>query len=563
MRRLPAATLAVTVLVLGLVVGSATAASPNDTACRKVVSGSVSHSELLDYDACRFDKLDAAVKALTPTATPDPSTSPTSTPTPTARSDAAGAVLFEDDFGGTGSYDHKKWGEWSSDTYNGSAAYGNIKPGDRAELDGDGHLSVPATPTQGTSISTKDDFTFLYGTVTARMKVPTAAGYLPAFWTLNNNSNGVDALPLGEADIHESYTGLANYYHRGTHNWNNDLTWGSPGDPACGRDHVFGEWHDYSAKFEPNQVTFYFDGVQCGAVATKADGGGKPYGFGPDVTRGNWLLLTLAVGGAGGQQDGKAKAPAQLLVDFVKVTANGSTGDPSSTRSASASPTVSPSPTSKPSPTSSPSPTAAASTCGTATTSPKCAETWKGADGAPWAGWTTWRNATVQAGRGRLALTSSQNYTSSYWTAQAPVTDFDLTTSVDAGITNGAVRVGVAGAATNDNEPRDGQTVKFGISGGKVTELALRSSKAGSGSEVAYAPIGGNAVTPSSSGLQVRVQRKGATVQAKVWPAGTAQPTAWAISGTDANPPTLSGRVFLSAVTGNPGHVDFDDLTVT
>jgi hypothetical protein len=38
------------------------------------------------------------------------------------------------------------------------------------------------------------------------------------------------------------------------------------------------------------------------------------------VTRGNWLILTMAVGGAGGQQDGKATAPAQLLVDSVKVT---------------------------------------------------------------------------------------------------------------------------------------------------------------------------------------------------------------------------------------------------
>jgi hypothetical protein len=231
------------------------------------------------------------------------------------------AVLFSDDFTGTGDYDHSKWGEWSAATYNGSAAYGSIKPGDRAKLDGEGHLSVPATPDQGTSISTKDDFTFQYGTVTARMKVPTEAGYWPAFWTLNNNPDGHDTLPLGEADIHESYTGLLpDSYHHGTHTWNNDLTWGAPGDNLYGIDQVIGEWHDYSAKFEPGKITFYLDGVQSGAVTTKAEGGGKPYGFGPDVTRGNWLLLTLAVGGAGGQQDGKAVAPARLLVDQVTVT---------------------------------------------------------------------------------------------------------------------------------------------------------------------------------------------------------------------------------------------------
>jgi beta-glucanase (GH16 family) len=316
MSRLHLATAAVAVLALGVALGTtaATAASPNDVACRKLIHGSVSRSEQVAYEACRFDKLDAAVKALTPTAAPTSGADVTTGP-------ATGAVLFQDDFTGTGSYDHDKWGEWSTATYNGSAAYGSIKPGDRAALDGQGHLSIPATPTAGTSVSTKDDFTFLYGTVTARMKVPAVAGYWPAFWTLNNNPDGHDSLPLGEADIHESYTGLADYYHRGTHSWNDGQTWGSPGDPACGRDHVFGEWHDYAATFAPEKVTFFFDGVQCGEVTTKADGGGKPYGFGPDVTRGSWLLLTLAVGGAGGQQDGKAVAPAQLLVDSVKVTA--------------------------------------------------------------------------------------------------------------------------------------------------------------------------------------------------------------------------------------------------
>lgn len=86
------ALLAVTALAsVGLLVSglaSAGAVSPNDAACRKAaVSGSVSHEELLAYDACRFDKLDAAVKSLavvpTPTPTPTPSATPTPTPSPT------------------------------------------------------------------------------------------------------------------------------------------------------------------------------------------------------------------------------------------------------------------------------------------------------------------------------------------------------------------------------------------------------------------------------------------------------------------------------------------------
>ena len=91
-------------------------------------------------------------------------------------------------------------------------------------------------------------------------------------------------------------------------------------DPACGRNKVFGEWHDYSARVEPGRISFYFDGVRCGGHVTAAEGDGRPWAFGPDVTRGLWPILTLAVGGAGGQQDGKAVEPARLLVDRVTVT---------------------------------------------------------------------------------------------------------------------------------------------------------------------------------------------------------------------------------------------------
>ncbi len=79
-------------LVLAALLGGslvASAATSNDTACRKAtVSGSVSNGELLAYDACRFDKLDAQLAALKPTSgstpTPTPTSTPSSTPKPSA-----------------------------------------------------------------------------------------------------------------------------------------------------------------------------------------------------------------------------------------------------------------------------------------------------------------------------------------------------------------------------------------------------------------------------------------------------------------------------------------------
>jgi beta-glucanase (GH16 family) len=331
MRRLPAAvTVAVPVLVLGLVLGTAaaTAATPNDAACRKAVSGSVSHTELLAYDACRFDKLDAAVKAITPTDTPSSAASPTPTTSPTVStsptSAPGGTVLFSDDFSGAAgaSYDHAKWGEWSAATYNSSAAYGNIKPGDRARLDGDGHLSIPATPDQGTSISTKDDFTFTYGTITARMKVQTQSGYWPSFWTLNSPADGSGAPLVGEADLIEGFTKYPDGYRSAAHNYDHGNDNGPHDNPLCGSGNdVRGKWHDYSARIEPGKVTFSFDGKVCWAFDSHdADlAGNKPYGFGPDNPAGNWLLLTNAVGNSSQGME----APTQnsvLLVDRVTVT---------------------------------------------------------------------------------------------------------------------------------------------------------------------------------------------------------------------------------------------------
>lgn len=82
---------AVLVVTFGAGMLTASAATVNDTECRAAAgipaSGSVSSGQQQKYAACRFDRLDAAVKALgstpTPSPTPTPTKSPTPTPTPT------------------------------------------------------------------------------------------------------------------------------------------------------------------------------------------------------------------------------------------------------------------------------------------------------------------------------------------------------------------------------------------------------------------------------------------------------------------------------------------------
>lgn len=240
---------------------------------------------------------------------------------------APGSIIFEDDFNGPAGAlpDQSKWGDWSTETYNGSAAYGLIKPGNNETLDGAGHLVIPATPTAGSAVTTGDRFKFTYGTMSAWIKLPAEVGYWPAFWTLNNNANGQDILPLGEIDVLEGYTTWNNVYHAVGHNWTgNDATNSHSPDNYCPNDwqardvDLTAGYHKYSAKVEPNKITYYFDDEQCGLPFTKESNPGKPWGFGPDVMRGNWLILNVAIGGAGGQQQ-PAVQPTRMLVDRVEV----------------------------------------------------------------------------------------------------------------------------------------------------------------------------------------------------------------------------------------------------
>lgn len=261
----------------------------------------------------------------------------------------ATTTLFADEFAGAAgpalsslspdasgaSRSGSKWTEWSSATYNGSAAYGSITTGaaDRARLDGAGHLIIKATPTQGTSISTKDLTRFAYGTFEARIKVQgnsTGPGYWPAFWLLNASPKGdpVNSTgTIGEIDALEAYTGLDDYGHVAVHNYdvahNGAGSWSGADDPKIGEGTLFDTWHTFGAIVAPGKTTFTYDGVVTNTVYA-SEQPDKPYALYPDNTAGLWPILTLAVGGAGGQQDPGtthgAVGNGKMLVDWVHIT---------------------------------------------------------------------------------------------------------------------------------------------------------------------------------------------------------------------------------------------------
>jgi hypothetical protein len=241
-----------------------------------------------------------------PTPVPDPVPDPTPDPTPTG-------TVFADDFNGpAGSLpDPAKWTDYGKGC-GAYAGWGDIRCGADETLDGQGHLILPATSSWGSALQTRGKFGFVYGTVSAWIKMPAQAGYWPGFWMLNGSQTGSEAL-TGETDITEVYSqwpgsnATAHVWNGGSHLWDKAYLTARSTDLTAG-------FHKYTAKLEPGRMTFYLDDALVGVVDKSS---GSPWAWGPDVMRPNFLIFDMAVGG-GGQSTPSANG--QMVVDRVEVT---------------------------------------------------------------------------------------------------------------------------------------------------------------------------------------------------------------------------------------------------
>lgn len=247
---------------------------------------------------------------------------PSASAVPATGGTFSGAVIFSDSFTGPKGAlpDQTKWTDYSACSYAGAAAFGDIQCGNNETLDGIGSLVIPATPTTGSGIRAAQRYSFEYGVFSAWIKIPSQVGYWPAFWTLNDTYVGTNATMYGEGDVMETYTFEPTYDFAGAHNWSRTSTPSTGSNQnICGGSTNLSTWfHKYSMKIEPGQVTWYLDNVQCGTTFSPATNPGDPYGFGPDITAPNWLILDLAVGGADGRNP-TPTANAKMLVTRVEV----------------------------------------------------------------------------------------------------------------------------------------------------------------------------------------------------------------------------------------------------
>jgi len=201
----------------------------------------------------------------------------------------------------------------------------------------DGYLHLIARkPTAGVytsgRIKTEHNFSFRYGRVEVRAKLPVGQGLWPAIWALGNNIDvaSINWPTSGEIDImeHINPSTKSDWYAATIHS---NLLGTTSNNVGQSKDYYYASgdsaaaWHTYGVIWKSGTIIFYIDtpsnvvGTLTPSSYQLATGGAWPY----DGNQSAFLLLNLAVGGYWpGSPDSTTAFPAEMLVDYVRIYKN-------------------------------------------------------------------------------------------------------------------------------------------------------------------------------------------------------------------------------------------------
>lgn len=231
---------------------------------------------------------------------------------------------YETGGGGWGNSELEDYCGWDSSASPCDAKHPNVYVGT------DGYLHIVAEqPSSGvyTSARMKSQglLSILYGRVEARIQVPEAQGFWPAFWMVGNNIVTENWPACGELDIQERWDAAL------TPDWNAGSIHG-PGFTGenLGTRYSFPSgqnaagWHTYGMIWQPSSVQYYIDDpasiYATFTPASLASLNGAAWPF--DSGNAQFFILNLAVGGnPPGSPNSATPFPSTTLVDYVRVYA--------------------------------------------------------------------------------------------------------------------------------------------------------------------------------------------------------------------------------------------------
>jgi len=226
--------------------------------------------------------------------------------------------------------------KWGYDIGNGSGGWGNneleyyTSRTNNARIQG-GQLVIEADQENyggenytSARLLTQGKWSWEYGRIEARMKIPRGQGIWPAFWTLGANIDSVGWPTCGEIDIMEN---IGKASDQGTDHG----TIHGPQTPGVDYNYYAGvggtytlsdgaaladDFHIFAVEWTTNQIKWFLDNQQFFTATPSSLPSGATWVF----TQPQFILLNVAVGGNWpGNPDGTTVFPQQMLVDYVRV----------------------------------------------------------------------------------------------------------------------------------------------------------------------------------------------------------------------------------------------------
>lgn len=176
-------------------------------------------------------------------------------------------LVFNDEFNSS-EIDMEKWG-FATAPENGSHHYANKVGEDENIWIKDGNLNIRANEYEGNddykstsgAVATENKFSFRYGRVDVRAKVPAETGMWPAIWMMPENPDyewpmdgEIDIMELISQEPNKIYSTL----HSGIAN-DSDYYFNEGGTITQNRGTYYDDYHIYSMEWEPTALKFYVD----------------------------------------------------------------------------------------------------------------------------------------------------------------------------------------------------------------------------------------------------------------------------------------------------------------
>lgn len=224
-------------------------------------------------------------------------------------------LVWSDEFNYTGAPDSAKWG------YNlGAGGWGNEESqyytsriSNAVVKNGTLKIVAKKEKHEGSDYTsarllTKNKFTFKYGKVTARAKIPFGKGTWPAIWMLGANDETAGWPGCGEIDIMEHAGNRLNKIYGTLHYPGHS---GGNGDGSTMMvKNVTGAFHIYSMEWDSTAIKIFVDGKLNHTVANS-----DSIPFNHDF----FLIMNVAMGGGFGGPIDPAFKSAAMEVDYIRV----------------------------------------------------------------------------------------------------------------------------------------------------------------------------------------------------------------------------------------------------